>query len=187
MKGKSKKGIIILIVLLSIGFAAVTTTLYINGTIRFGSNADDFDKNVIFTAAELTYSDSTKNTDGSNTATITNAGKTITFTVNTLKTLNEYATLTYEISNNSQYIAALDDMTCTVDELDGSGGVFKDVNSEYISITPETLSGTEIPSKGKISGKKLTMTLVKAYIGTTNKNEVSYNVTCTINATAKVE
>lgn len=186
MKGKSKKYIIILIILLSIGFAAITTTLFINGTIRFGSNREDFEKNLIFTAAELTYSDPTKNTETSNTATISENGKSISFTVNTLKTLKEYATLKYEISNNSQYIAVLDDMTCTVDEIVDSE-VIKNVDSEYISITPEKLSGIEIASKEKLSEKKLTITLAKSYVGTATSNEATYNITCTINATAKVE
>ena len=34
MKGKTKKSIIVLVVLLAIGFAAVSTTLYINGVIH---------------------------------------------------------------------------------------------------------------------------------------------------------
>ena len=190
MKGQTKKGIVILIVLLAIGFAAVTTTLFINGTIRFGSNGDDFAKNLIFTAANLTYSDSKKNTESSNTAKISEDGKSISFTVSTLKTLKEYATLTYEISNNSQYIAVLQDMSCTVKNglnEDVTSKVFNVEQGDYISIIPETLKDIEIASKGKLSEKKLKITLVKSYIGTATSNDTSYNVTCTINATAKTE
>ena len=44
---KSKIGIVVLLLVLAVGFAAVSTTLVINGTAIFGTNDDDFD--VIFT------------------------------------------------------------------------------------------------------------------------------------------
>ena len=38
-----KKGILLVVLLLAVGFAAVTTTLFINGTTNIGTNKDDFD------------------------------------------------------------------------------------------------------------------------------------------------
>ena len=99
---KTKKSILILVLLLTVGFAAVTTTLYINGTLHLGANATDFETNVIFTKAELTYSDTTKT--AVTTGLISEDGKTITFETDTLKSIDETATLTYDISNNSQYV-----------------------------------------------------------------------------------
>ncbi len=47
-----KKSILILsIILMSIGFAAVSTTLIINGSAKVSENQDDF--SVIFTAASI--------------------------------------------------------------------------------------------------------------------------------------
>lgn len=49
---KSRKSLLIfLIVLLTIGFASVTTTLTLVGVLNIGDNNDDF--NIIFTSAAL--------------------------------------------------------------------------------------------------------------------------------------
>ena len=48
-----KRNIIILIFLLVIGFAAVSTTLVINGNLNIGYNTEDFESGVIFTKAEI--------------------------------------------------------------------------------------------------------------------------------------
>ena len=48
---KKKSMLIIAILLMSIGFAAVTTTLVINGNANVSENNEDF--SVIFTAASL--------------------------------------------------------------------------------------------------------------------------------------
>ena len=64
MKGKTKKSIVVLVLLMVIGFAAVTTTLTINGVIRLGANQENFKNNLIFKKAELTYSDTNKTVAG---------------------------------------------------------------------------------------------------------------------------
>ena len=46
---KRKSIIAVTILLLAVGFAAVSTTLIINGSAKVGENTDDF--SVIFTAA----------------------------------------------------------------------------------------------------------------------------------------
>ena len=48
---KKKSAIIIAIILMSIGFAAISTTLILNGNAKVSENNEDF--SVIFTAASI--------------------------------------------------------------------------------------------------------------------------------------
>ena len=96
---KKKSGIALAVLGLTVGFAAVSTTLYINGTAVLKENQDDFEKNVVFTAASMET-----NTNG---ASISDDGKTITFTTADLDEIGDYDVLTYEITNNSTYNAKL--------------------------------------------------------------------------------
>ena len=48
---KRRSAIVIAILIMAIGFAAISTTLIINGSTKVSENADDF--SVIFTAASL--------------------------------------------------------------------------------------------------------------------------------------
>ena len=52
---KRKTAIIVAILIMSIGFAAVSTTLIINGSAKVNENTDDF--SVIFTSASLDGTD----------------------------------------------------------------------------------------------------------------------------------
>ena len=49
----AKTGIIVAILLLAVGFAAITTTLYINGTAVIKPDDENFKKNVIFTDVDV--------------------------------------------------------------------------------------------------------------------------------------
>ena len=51
MSKNTKRGIIILVIMLVVGFASVSTTLIISGIVGIASNEDDF--NIIFTDAKL--------------------------------------------------------------------------------------------------------------------------------------
>ena len=77
---KRKGSIVVSILLLAIGFAAISTTLIINGSTKVGENADDF--SVIFTKATL---------DGKDvyTQVIDDTKKIITFQTNDLKSIND--------------------------------------------------------------------------------------------------
>ena len=77
---KKKASIVVAILLLAVGFAAISTTLIINGTTKVSENTDDF--SVIFTAATLDGTDVYANV-------IDNTKKTITFETSDLKTLNQ--------------------------------------------------------------------------------------------------
>ncbi len=133
---KKKASIVVAILLLAVGFAAISTTLIINGTTTVSENADDF--SVIFTKASL---------DGTDvyTQVIDNTKKVITFTTSELKTLNQTSILAYEVTNNSANYDAEVTVNCKVkenttakytnikNELDGNATVIK---------AKETLNGT---------------------------------------------
>ena len=76
---KKKASIVVFILLLTIGFAAISTTLVINGNAVVGENAEDFE--VIFTKATL---------DGEDvyTRVVDDTKKVITFETNELKQAN---------------------------------------------------------------------------------------------------
>ncbi len=100
---KRKSVIIMLILFLAIGFATVSTTLVLNGILAVGENKDDF--NIIFTSARL---DGRKRNDF-----ISEDKKHINFVSNELKTLDDKAILTYEITNTSRNYDADITLTCT--------------------------------------------------------------------------
>lgn len=161
---KKKSGIALAVLGLTVGFAAVSTTLYINGTAVLKENPADFEENVIFTKAEMEV-----NTDG---ATISDDSKTITFTTADLDAIGDYDVLTYEITNNSTYVAKLDEIACTFD-------------GEHITVEHEkALKDVEL-ARGASTENKLTVTMKKSFIGDT-ADETSRNVTitCTIGANA---
>ena len=104
---KKKSMLIIAILLMSIGFAAISTTLIINGNAKVSENNEDF--SVIFTAASI---------DGKDvyTTAVDETKKTITFTTGELKTLNQTSILTYEVTNNSANYDAEVKVTCVPKE-----------------------------------------------------------------------
>ena len=100
---KKKSMLILAILLMSIGFAAISTTLIINGNAKVSENQDDF--SVIFTSASI---------DGQDvySTAVDETKKTITFTTSELKTLNQTSILTYEVTNNSSNYDANVIVTC---------------------------------------------------------------------------
>ena len=100
---KKKSMLIIAILLMSIGFAAISTTLILNGNAKVSENNEDF--SVIFTAASI---------DGNDvySTAVDETKKTITFTTSELKTLNQTSILTYEVTNNSSNYDAEVNVTC---------------------------------------------------------------------------
>lgn len=184
-RNKSWRGILVIILGLAIGFAAVTTTLVINGTINFGANADNFKENLQFTAAKLEYSDTNKT--AVTTGLISEDGKTIEFTTDTLTMIGETATLTYDITNASQYDANLTGIACTVtnaSEVDVTDAVVTNKTGDYIKLETASVAGV-LAKNDTLSDKTLKVTMIKSYVGTETSNETSYKVSCTINAEAQ--
>lgn len=159
---KKNKSILVLVLLLAIGFAAVSTTLVLNGTLNLGFNQNDF--SVIFTEATMT--------DGEgSTVTINDKKDTITFTSSKLTMLNEESVLDYKIKNNSSQYDANVTINCITEE------------NEYIEVV-NTLESDVIGENYKttltaqeIKSGKITVELTKAVT-----EDKSVSVTCEINA-----
>lgn len=97
---KNKKGLIfVLIILMSVGFAAVTTTLIINGTTIVAENEEDYQ--VYFSGAIVDKEDYTNEI-------ISKDKKTITFETKELMKENDTSELKYDVTNGStQYDASV--------------------------------------------------------------------------------
>ena len=152
---KKKSAIIIAIILMSIGFASISTILILNGNANISENNEDF--SVIFTAASI---------DGKDvySTAVDETKKTITFTTSELKTLNQTSILTYEVTNNSSQYDANVTVTCVPKE---------GTTAKYTSIKNKLDNdATKVLAKSSVNGT-LTITLNK-----TATEEVSEEYTC---------
>ena len=154
---KNKKLLLAAILLLGVGFAAVSTTLYINGNVGIATNEADFD--VRFTSATLDQ------TDISSTA-ISEDGKTITYGTNELSMVGDKSTLDFEITNNSELYDAEVSIECTA-----SGE-----KSDYYTITKDVAS--TIVAKTTEAGK------VEVELTTATVDDITESFTCTLTAQA---
>ena len=148
---------IITILIMSIGFAAISTTLIVNGNTKISENTDDF--SVIFTAATL---------DGIDvySTVVDETKKTITFETSELKTLNQTSVLNYEITNNSSNYDAEVQVNCKVKD---------NTEAKYTSIKNKLENNaTVVKAKETLNGI-LTITLNK-----TATEEIRENYVCTL-------
>ena len=154
---KRKSAIRVVILIMCIGFAAISTTLFINGNTKVSENAADF--SVIFTAATLDGIDVYNDV-------IDDTKKIITFETNDLKTLNQTSVLNYEVTNNSSNYDAEVQVNCKVKD---------NAEAKYTSIKNELKgNATVIKAKETLNGT-LTVTLNK-----TATEEVKENYVCTL-------
>ena len=147
---KKKSMLIVAILLMSIGFAAVSTTLIINGNAKVSENNEDF--SVIFTAASI---------DGKDvyTTAVDETKKTITFTTSELKTLNQTSVLTYEVTNNSSNYDANVTVTCVPKE--GTTAKYTSIknkleNDATVVKAKESLNGTLTVTLDKVATESVT-------------------------------
>ena len=147
---KKKSAIIIAIILMSIGFASISTTLIINGNANVSENNEDF--SVIFTAASL---------DGNDvySTAVDETKKTITFTTGELKTLNQTSILTYEVTNNSSNYDANVTVTCVPST--GTTAKYTSIknkldNDATVVKAKETLNGTLTVTLDKVATESVT-------------------------------
>ena len=154
---KKKSMLIVAIILMSIGFAAVSTTLIINGNAKVSENQDDF--SVIFTAATLEGKDVYSSV-------VDDTKKIITFETSELKTLNQTNILAYEVTNNSTNYDAEVKVTCV--PKDGTTAKYTSIKNELEN------NATVVKAKESLNGT-LTVTLDK-----TSTEEVSEEYTCSL-------
>ena len=139
-----KRNIMILVFMLVIGFAAVSTTLVINGNLNIGYN-EDFSSSVVYTRAETE--------DG--TAEINQNEKNITFETKKLENVSETATLEFDVTNKSRNYNASVTINCGLKENFESF-------SEYLNIETDIVSPFKLESSETKTGR-LVVTLKKAY------------------------
>ena len=158
---KKKSMLIVAIILMAVGFAAISTTLIINGNAKVSENQDDF--SVIFTAASI---------DGKDvySTVVDDTKKIINFTTSELKTLNQTSVLNYEVTNNSSNYDAEVKINCNVKE---------NTEAKYTSIKNELENNvTVVKAKESVNGT-LTVTLDK-----TSTEEITEEYTCTLEFSA---
>ncbi len=163
---KKRSAIIVAIVFMMIGFAAVSTSLIINSNIKVSENNEDF--SVIFTKASL---------DGEDvySSIVDDTKKIITFTSKNLMKVGDTSTLTYEVTNNSANYDAEIKVTCV--PKDGTTAKYTSIKNELEG------NATIVKAKESINGN-LTITLNK-----TSLEEVSEEYTCKLefNAVERTE
>lgn len=159
MKNK-KKLIGIIILVMAIGFAAISTTLIINGSTKIGENIDDFD--VYFSEAIVDGTDKTSSV-------ISEDRKTITYTTSDLKTEGQTSVLEFEVTNESKNYDAEVSVKCD------------DINNDYISVDVEPANFTiEATSQqiGKVN--------VKLKKNSVEEQNIAFKCKLTINASERV-
>ena len=160
---KNKKGLIIaLILLMSIGFAAVTTTLIIKGNTIVAENEDDYQ--VYFSGATLNKEDYTNEI-------ISKDKKTITFETKELMKANDTSELKYDVTNGStQYDASVSIKISTE-------------NNELIEVT-NTFDDTKNLSARETRTGVLTVRLKK---GVTEVKDIQIKIELIFNAEEREE
>ena len=136
---KNKKFIFISLLILAIGFAAVSTTLYISGNLLFGTNKNDFE--VYFSGAIIDDEDKSNEV-------ILSDKKHIEYETKELKKLGDTSVLEFEVTNNSTQYDAKVSISCTL------------TDNTYVSYTTDK-NEYNIPAQTRESGKVI-VELIKA-------------------------
>ena len=165
MKWSKNKLVVTLVVLLAVGFASVSTTLILNGTIGIASNESDF--SIIFTDAKLNNVDRKDFIEPSKK-------QSLTFATDKLTTVDEEAVLDYEVTNTSKLYDADVKIVCNM--VDDNEEIIE--NNEYITINYQPNSMMVEAGKKEIGS--ITARLIKA---STEDGQVK--IKCTLNANAK--
>lgn len=151
---KKKISIAILILIMSIGFATISTTLIIKGTSKIAENIDDFD--IYFSAAELDGEDVSDDV-------IDSTGKVITYTTSDLVKIGDKSVLVFDVTNASKNYDADVEITC--DKLENAN----------VTVSPKTMT---IEATSVKSGT-ITVELNKNVL-----EEINETFKCTLNINA---
>ena len=161
---RRKRLIIILIVtLLVIGFASVTTMLVINGNIGIVAKKDDF---------KVIFIDGTLNGEASSNVVISENKQELTFTMNKITNVGETEKVEYKIKNTSTQYDTDVNINCTYED------------NEYIKATGK-LDNKEMTETIRIAAQEIKngtiiAEMIKSYTG----EEKIFPITCTIKANA---
>ncbi len=150
-----KKQFLILILLLVIGFASVTTSIVINGNLNIGFNDTKFEEDIIFTRAKT----------NTGTAEIGSTKKTISFNTDKLENVNQTSVLEFDVTNKNRNYDADVTIKC------GLENEFESY-SEYVSFSMNLESPFELIAGNKKTGH-LTVEMTKGY-GESLETEISY-------------
>ena len=152
--------VILLLISLSIGFAALTTSLFFNGEVTLLANVDDFD--VVFTNSE---------TSDNSFSYISPEGTTLTFATKKLVDVGDEAVLHYTVTNNSREFDANVDLSMS-DENGNS------LNSEYVSIE------NTVPLKSNIDAKESSDGVLTVKLLKPSDKDMTLNFKLTIDASS---
>ncbi len=158
-----KRSVLLIILLLTIGFAAVSTTLILNGNVNLGFNSTDFESDIIFTKAK-------PQTEG--IATISETKKEIIFNTEKLEDVGQVSTLEFDVTNKSRNYDADVTIVCGLTEEFAS-------YSDYVTITTDLESPFELIA-GKTKTGHITVEMTKAFDGALEKD---IEFMCTLVAT----
>lgn len=161
-----KRNVIILVILLAIGFAAVATTLVLNGNVGIGVNIDDFD--VYFSEAIL------DNEDISGDA-ISSDGKNIDFSTRELTIEGEKSVLAYKVKNSSTQYNAEVTVNCSLENNDETFNI-----NEYIEFN--NTMANQIIYAGEEENGTLTIKLKKVVV---EQMQAGLKCELVVNATEK--
>ena len=159
MKNK-KKLIGIAILIMAVGFAAISATLIINGSTKIGENIDDFD--IYFSEAIVDGKDKTSEVIGEN-------GKVITYTTTDLKTIGQTSVLDFEVTNASKNYDANVSVECDA------------VDSDYVTVSLEPTNFV-IEATSTQNGK----VNVKLNKNSVEEQTITFKCKLTINASERV-
>ncbi len=139
-----KRNVIILVVMLIVGFASITSTLLIRGNLNIGYN-ENFSSSIVYTRAELPNGE----------VEIKQNDKNIDFITEKLENVNQTTILEFDVTNKSRNYDASVTINCGLKE------DFKSF-SEYLDIDMSLESPFELVSSETKTGY-LTIKLKKAY------------------------
>lgn len=170
--------LLVAVMLLGVGYAALTDTLTIigNATIDMTGAQNNFDEKIYFSDADILHQGTGNKTNDQASFTADDA----TYQIHSLATKDEYATLKFEITNDSNVPVLL---SVAANNPTNSNAQFFTVTYEYftdVDLTQATTLSTPVASKDKLY-VKVTVTVADAVTSqTTGSFGLALNVTTEI-------
>lgn len=171
----AKMGVIAVVLLLAVAFAAVSTRLNIGGSASVGAIADDLKDNLVFAKGEGTTAYLLVGTEKQE-VTYEESDKKISFTAPKFTNSGDFAELHYWVENKStNYTAELAALDCSITGIN-------DADTDYLKLSVGEAHKNIQLKKGKTTDLDNTVRveLAKTYVGETDSE---YTITCKIEAT----